>query len=730
MLSYHKFLRKSLKALVLILFSATIFSSASPEANYLPIDLSSHFNNDGVASLDDTQDANFDGFKTTRGLFSYDAQYFPSGSAEVGEIPFLLGEKTHGKLNNIICQKQKIFVPPGNYQTILFLGSSVNGSFSAPLSLLYQQDVTETVTLGFTDWCRPESERGDVRAFSFPQRIIRGGSRPETAPNFLWLAAVSANPKRKLAAITLPDLYNLHVFAITLSTRKPPRIAPVPVVRHEAQKAKQNLTITTDRPGNVFHLKEKARLKVFAASKPRALPLKAKLTVYNHDYVPHITKDLKIKRFPFAVKVRPTENGYFPVLLETFDAKGARQDAAWTSLTYMPANKDFSPHPERRVGMNLDLMGKRGELEARLAHNAGVSWVRVAFDWNTLEPRPGEWNWRPLDDVMKRCKRYGFSVLGLLGYWAGWSEPLTQKGFQQYENYVEQVVRRYGDRVHFWEPWNEPNIFYWPGTAEQYAQLLQHCYTAAKRAKPQAQIVGFCAAGTGLDFMRSVLKTNGKPFCDAVSIHPYTAPTPPDKTNVLRDIDEIHKLFMSYGADLPIWITEVGFPDVPLSKGGAPEHGGTSASHTAQDLLKAYVMYGSHPHVERVFWFCFADPPGGAPFPEDRFGIMEGNLAPKPAYYVLRSLSDLLKDVKSVERLPSAKHIYLYNFIKGNEGVVIGWSANKEQFVDLTISAKEGVEGNFYGAERKLKAGAPPAGSGLPVWRVKPEVRYLRYRLH
>jgi len=47
----------------------------------------------------------------------------------------------------------------------------------------------------------------------------------------------------------------------------------------------------------------------------------------------------------------------------------------------------------------------------------------------------------------------------------------------------------------YWEVWNEPNIMYWRGTAEDYHRLYDHAADAVKRALPAARVGGPEIAG-------------------------------------------------------------------------------------------------------------------------------------------------------------------------------------------------------------------------------------------
>ena len=59
-------------------------------------------------------------------------------------------------------------------------------------------------------------------------------------------------------------------------------------------------------------------------------------------------------------------------------------------------------------------------------------------------------------------------------------------------------VERYGRaevETWYWEVWNEPNIFYWRGTPEEYHKLYDYAVDAVKRALPTARVGGPHVAG-------------------------------------------------------------------------------------------------------------------------------------------------------------------------------------------------------------------------------------------
>jgi xylan 1,4-beta-xylosidase len=66
-----------------------------------------------------------------------------------------------------------------------------------------------------------------------------------------------------------------------------------------------------------------------------------------------------------------------------------------------------------------------------------------------------------------------------------WAELVYQWVRHDVERYGRAEVERW-----YWEVWNEPDIFYWRGTPEEYFQLYDYAADAVKRALPAAKVGG------------------------------------------------------------------------------------------------------------------------------------------------------------------------------------------------------------------------------------------------
>lgn len=82
----------------------------------------------------------------------------------------------------------------------------------------------------------------------------------------------------------------------------------------------------------------------------------------------------------------------------------------------------------------------------------------------------------------------------------GWAYPAKDysKWSELIRNWVLHSVERYGKAealTWYWEVWNEPDIFYWHGTPEEYNKMYDFAVDAVKRALPGARVGGPATTG-------------------------------------------------------------------------------------------------------------------------------------------------------------------------------------------------------------------------------------------
>jgi len=118
-------------------------------------------------------------------------------------------------------------------------------------------------------------------------------------------------------------------------------------------------------------------------------------------------------------------------------------------------------------------------------------------------------------------------------YSIGWSYP--PKNFAKWEELVFQwvihAVNKWGRKevaTWYWEVWNEPDISYWHGTAEEYDTLYDCTARGLKRALPEARVGGPATTSPrypkAADYLRQFLQyCKGRPL-DFISFHAKGSP--------------------------------------------------------------------------------------------------------------------------------------------------------------------------------------------------------------
>lgn len=207
------------------------------------------------------------------------------------------------------------------------------------------------------------------------------------------------------------------------------------------------------------------------------------------------------------------------------------------NYTYMPGGRkllsqlaDAMPVPVHVRAHNLLTSGD-GE--------AGLKWGstnaytedadgRPVYDWTIVDRIFDTWverGMRPLveigfmpEDLSSRPDPYRHRWAPDRPYdeiYTGWTYPPDDYGrwADLIYAWVAHSVERYGreevERWH-WEPWNEPDIGYWRGTAEEYLKLYDYTVDAVLRALPTATVGGPHTTGpghaSGSDFLRAFLE--------------------------------------------------------------------------------------------------------------------------------------------------------------------------------------------------------------------------------
>jgi GH35 family endo-1,4-beta-xylanase len=332
------------------------------------------------------------------------------------------------------------------------------------------------------------------------------------------------------------------------------------------------------------------------------------------------------------------------------------------------------------------------ERAAKMAATAGVKWSREEFNWARIEPVRGEFNWEFYDRMVDIAEKYGIQIYGLISYWSNWTKPNTLEGIEDYAEYCKALVSRYKDKIKHWEVWNEPNIFFWTGPKEMYANLLKTAYKAIKEADPEAQVLGCSTSGIDTNFIKMVIE-KGAPF-DALTIHPYRRTL--DDEHFIRELQDVSRLTVEIdGKAKPVWITEMGWTtEIPH---------GVSEREQASLLARTYLCAAASGVVSSVSWYDFKDD-GDCPFyGEHRHGIVRTDLSPKPAYLALKTITHTVGGKRLEEKVSLGTGILAYKFSDGEQDTLAIWSLDKDVVLNLSLRGKNLTTYNLMGSATPLK---------------------------
>ncbi|MGB9607960.1 MAG: sugar-binding protein, partial [bacterium] len=219
-------------------------------------------------------------------------------------------------------------------------------------------------------------------------------------------------------------------------------------------------------------------------------------------------------------------------------------------------------------------------------------------------------------------------------------------------------------------------------------------YTTIKEVDPSAKVIGICSAGTDLDFIEKVLAKGGGQYMDILSIHPYRWPRSPEETGFLTELANLKSLLGKYGLNIPIWITEVGWPT---------HEKGVSEEEQARMLVRTYIMAIGSKSVEKVFWYDFRNDGTDTADPEQNFGIVKRDFTPKKAYQAYKTMTSLLEG-----KTPQGKvdlwddNLWGFSFSKGKNYTVALWAERGEGTVNLLTNAKKVKVYDIYGKVREI----------------------------
>jgi O-antigen ligase len=238
--------------------------------------------------------------------------------------------------------------------------------------------------------------------------------------------------------------------------------------------------------------------------------------------------------------------------------------------------------PIAGLGVNVALeQYDDAQLPANLTQikQSGFTWIRQVFPWLEIEPNEGEFDWSIWDRIVQQSN--GLNIIAVLdtsASWASASNSYPPTSTLQFANFARLFALRYGDRIDYYQIWDEPNLgARWNGAVNpiEYAELLRQARDAIRQVDPTATIILAGLAPTVETgpanmadwlYLRRLYEAGAHDLFDVVAGKPYGFDLPPDDHRIDPNILNFQHVVLlreemeAHGdAGKAVWATQFGW---------------------------------------------------------------------------------------------------------------------------------------------------------------------------
>lgn len=378
------------------------------------------------------------------------------------------------------------------------------------------------------------------------------------------------------------------------------------------------------------------------------------------------------------------------------------------------------------VGVNIHFTRGR-ERDLDMIEAAGFKFIRMDLTWDSIEREKGVYDWSAYDELTKNLERRGIRPYYILDY----SNPLYEKtvvpnnqiyGYEKkdvlspqhpesvsaFARWAAAAAKHFLGHHVVWEIWNEPNISFWKPAPDvnQYAALAIETAKALRASDPQATILAPAMAGLPWPFLESFFKSGALEYLDGVSVHPYRAPSQPPET-AAKDFQRLRELIIRY--------TPLGRKPVAIISGEwgyATDVKGVSLETQAQFAVRqqiANLMSG----VPISIWYDWKNDGSDSKNKEHNFGTVSMDLAPKPAYVAIQTLTRELAGFTIRNRLQTEDSNDIVLVLTNNAGgtKLAAWTLGESHTINLPLLAAAVKEISVVDGGGQVSAGEIKDGS-------------------
>lgn len=360
--------------------------------------------------------------------------------------------------------------------------------------------------------------------------------------------------------------------------------------------------------------------------------------------------------------------------------------------------------------------------------------ARFDIYWGKLEPQKDIYDWKTLDELLgsvekdtpvlltvysanewgskyNECRKVMAETMGI-NISRAYNRPPSSlpSDMDQYMEFLETLVEKYGDRVKYWQIENEVYSYgrysapgcenlntFWIGSKEEYLELLKNSYSRIKSIDNDSTVLvsSFAFGANFTNVMNSnsanfknfdkwaeYVLDNGKNYFDILDLHLYgCTESDPEKIGYVKSKMEKFKY------NKPLWVTESGEIDTECytqnNEFAKSFFSKEEMMLQSIDLIKRHVLAFAN-GVDVVFRLRLNT------LKTDKYtsnwphmGLVFDETRKNPAFFTFDILNSKINDFSSVEIIEDG--IYKFNGT-GNDGpIFVLWNKNNGQkIIDLS----------------------------------------------
>ena len=315
-------------------------------------------------------------------------------------------------------------------------------------------------------------------------------------------------------------------------------------------------------------------------------------------------------------------------------------------------------------------LSERARIKCEASARVGLRCLRDRLSWRETSPEPGVLEWDHYAVSHQAQSDAGISVYQMISHTPEWAlvdtpavahrHSYPPANVRHYYDYVRYLIRDWGHAVRYFEPWNEPEAFFFQGYVWDLAALIKAAWLACRDADPSVGVL--CASRSrDTEFWRRTFANGCARYFDIFNQHWYGPPE-----SVFELLRQDRELMAGFGVERPVWMTEQGRRTDPDPDGKYIHAERAEVSY----LLRSYACCLAA-GCDRVFYFYLQE---YLEWGQWLWGLMRDDHTPKPA---LMALATLIRQLRMAEPLGYVRQddAYAVLFDRGDgEHVAVAWA--------------------------------------------------------